>query len=333
MNESAVTDHESQHRLGAWFLHYWADDLREIVKPVAKIRRTSTPDEWEPVRRMLAQLDEFCRGTGEPPHSESDPVLLPEASRCQVLAFEIADFCRRLHDEWQLLDAASRQRLRAVLSHVLHRGTHHEQAPRVVQWDEVVVAALGVVAWVTIFAIGYTVHAGPYEDVLKEPDVMGGWFSGILAFCGALSMFILSSIPTNVLLLACIAGGLGTAYRRAKGHSARDQRANRAQDYMFAVTSSFFVYVGLLAGLMTLTVADALTHETAEKHIQLAGTVSICAFLVGYDRTIVVWMLQRAAKLLISTEEPQAPIAHGPTGNGQAPSGRDGAQSSVLGTH
>jgi hypothetical protein len=216
-----------------------------------------------------------------------------------------------------------------------------------VNWGEVAVAALAAITWITLFTIGYTVHAGPFQEILKEPP-------GLLIFVGAIVMFTLASVPTNVLLLALVAGALGTAYRRAKGMLSHGHRLTKAQDYMFAVTSSFFVYVCLLAGLMTLTVADALTAETAEKQIQLAATASLCAFLVGYDRKLLGWMLRRAARFFTTfdgqqrgesagTRPPQPapapngaavppePAALSATGNGKARASTSSAAATIQG--
>jgi hypothetical protein len=129
----------------------------------------------------------------------------------------------------------------------------------------------------------------------------------MLVFIGALFMFILTSIPTNVLLLACLTGVLGTAYRRATGHREDARSRSRAHDYLCSLTTAFFVYLILIGGLLSLSVAEVLTYETQEKYLKLAGSVSMFAFLVGYDRHIVAWMLRRVATFLTQSEVPAYP--------------------------
>lgn len=42
------------------------------------------------------------------------------------------------------------------------------------------------------------------------------------------------------------------------------------------------MYLALLAGLLLLT-TQAITNATQDQYVQLAGTVSVLAFMVGYD--------------------------------------------------
>ena len=281
---------------------FFRDDLRIILAKLTKLRRLCAPKDLSQIEEALSSLTAFSVGKCDQlPLQTSDATNPKGAGDCEVFLAEMAGFCQSLQAEWTLLGARGQSQLRTLLRRLLvHKPNRMAQE---VQWDEVAIAGFGVITWVTVFSVGYTVSAKPYELVLKQPGSLGAGISEIGAVLGSLFMFILASVPTNTLLLACIAGCLGTAYRRAKSDAVADHRAHRAQDYMFAVTASFFVYLALLAGLMTLTVADSITNESQEKQIQLAGTVSICAFLVGYDRNILVWMLQKAAKLLTSTDD------------------------------
>jgi len=315
--------------VGDAYIHYFTGDLQKILADYHNARRESSVTDWKSARRALHALRDFCILDEPLPQVGEAEILARDASPAKMLTCEIAQFCRKLQEEWERISPSCREVLRSALAREFHRGRGSNRRPGHVHWNdhlpdwtEVVLAVVAAAAWVVLFAVGYTVHAGPYEDVLKEPQIAQNGIPELVAFAGALFMFIIASIPTNVLLLALIAGVLGTAFRRAKGNPTNGRLLTRAQDYTFSITSSFFVYIGLLAGLMTLTVADALTAETAEKQIQLAGTVSICAFLVGYDRKLLGWMLRRAAQFFTNREgqgQPASPRTPPAASNKRAP--------------
>lgn len=152
------------------------------------------------------------------------------------------------------------------------------------------VSLLAAIGWVWFFVIGYTVHAKPYEELLGEPNEVS-----ISALVGAVVMFAMSSIPTNVLILSLFAGVLGTALRHAA--SADDQRPVVRADYTFGITGAFVVYLLILSGFLTLTVSDTMAAETAEKQIKLAAIGSLFSFVIAYDHSLIPRMLRRVADL------------------------------------
>lgn len=284
-----------------WIFHYFTDDLRRILKKeLPRIRRNCTAEEMRCISELVERIHSFCRsGTFIPPATDGPS---PEnASPSQHFLHELRLFCRDLSKELEYLTPADRRFLRAELTRVFRPQPSPLSIISSIEWLELAIAGCSLIAWVILFAIGYAVHAGPYEDVIKEPRVSEHGIPEVLEFSGALSLFIMSSIPTNVLLLSCLAGCLGTAFRRAVGRSDPSLKS-RSDDYVFSMTASFFIYIILIGGLLTLSVADILTNETQEKHLKLAGTASMCAFLVGYDRQLLASLLQRAASFMMQSD-------------------------------
>ena len=299
--------------LGDSYKHLFCGDLRAAILTyrLARSAPDFQPEDWRTFAQVLNQLQAWCRdglrfptpAAPQPPAGSPSPLAIRETQR-------LAELCTFLDRQYQLLPSQQQSELRDALR-LEFEGTDRDPPPEQLQWSEVIVAGVATASWIFLFAIGYTVHAGPFETYLASPSFYN--FGSFLLFFGNLVMFIVASIPTNVLLLSVIAGVIGTSYRRCKRSNASLLRLSRSRDYLFAITSSFFVYIGLLAGLMTLTVSDTLTSETAEKQIQLAATTSICAFLVGYDRKLLGRMLRRAARFVNNQlEETETPGTSSP---------------------
>lgn len=315
---SQMEAHQRESGLGRWVIHYFSEDLRKIVhEDYPRVRSLCTPKEIESIDAELKQIRAFCQA-GDPPKPAESSESISNPTAGQALLDDLREFCKELATEWDHLAVPDRVRLRTHLKRAFRQSDSTIRLNKRIQWDEAAIAACAIAGWTILFAIGYAVHAKPFEDVIKEPVAGITGFRELMAFGGALFMFIIASIPTNVLMLSCLAGGLGTAYRRATGHS----HASKSQDYLFSMTASFFVFIILIGGLLTLSVAEILTNETQEKHLKLAGTASMCAFLVGYDRQLLAWLLRRAASLMTQdtadkTKAAEVPANGESNGNGK----------------
>lgn len=301
--------------LGDSYKHLFCGDLRAAIRTYRLARSAPgfQPEDWRTFAQVLDQLQSWCRdGLRFPtplspfptPLSPESPAGAQPSAATRELQW-LGELCKSLDREYQRLAPQQQSELRDALRLEFER-IDRDPLPEQLQWSEVVIAGVATASWIFLFAIGYTVHASPFETYLASPSFYS--LGDFVLFFGNLLMFIVASIPTNVLLLSVIAGVIGTSYRRCKRSNASLLRLSRSRDYLFAITSAFFVYIALLAGLMTLTVSDTLTSETAEKQIQLAATTSICAFLVGYDRKLLARMLRRAARFVNNQlEESESP--------------------------
>lgn len=138
--------------------------------------------------------------------------------------------------------------------------------------------------WLCIFAAGLSIPAAPYMSVLAEMHSSKPSL-GAIASSGALVLFC--STTTNPGLLACLAGILGglsnLAHIDGRSNDTGDASVTPLIIDCFApMLRGFFLYLALLAGLLLLT-TQAITNATQDQYVQLAGTVSVLAFMVGYD--------------------------------------------------
>jgi hypothetical protein len=250
----------------------------------------------------LKQLCEFANGSGAPPLADS--LNVDDQSRVEESMSRLHKFLDRLNDEFPNADQPTKDRVRLALRQVFTPASPVSS----IHWAEVVMAAGLFLGWLVVFTMGYTMSAKPYETNLKASLLDKGFIDAMSTFIPNLVLFIFSSIPTNVLLLSGLAACLGTAYRRANGREDQSNRIGMPQDYLCSIATSFVVYISIIAGMLTLSVAETITNESQEKQLQLAGTISLCSFLVGYDRELVVWMLRRAASFF-SQREPST--SHG----------------------
>ena len=120
--------------------------------------------------------------------------------------------------------------------------------------------------------------------------------SSFLAVLGAGMMVVLCSTFTNPGILSCLAAFLGGVAKRVQPDSLPSGTENdgpsAAAAYMSAVVRGFFLYLVMLSGLLLLT-TKAITDSTQEQYVQLAGTVSVLAFMVGYDADFFFRIMRR----------------------------------------
>jgi len=150
----------------------------------------------------------------------------------------------------------------------------------VVLWGLVV-----IVIWVFIFAAGVSVPAAPYIKMLDE---MSHGEASPLTLSGCLMLVITCSTFTNPGILACLASLLGGISRRAQEivapgtSTAASPLVALSAACAAAVIRGFFLYLVFLSGLLLLT-TEAITKASQDQYVQLAGTVSVLAFVIGYD--------------------------------------------------
>jgi hypothetical protein len=198
---------------------------------------------------------------------------LPTLSPAQLAA--IADPLKRLAAVASHKAAAKDVKLRRL---ALRTGA--QTLTSMLLWGLVVIGA-----WIGLFAAGVSVPAAPYMKALNEMNQAGMSLGSVLA-CGL--MVILCSTFTNPGLLACLAALLGGVSRRAQGvvapgtALAAEPQVPLTAVCAAAVVRGFFLYLVFLSGLLLLT-TSAITKADQEQYVQLAGTVSVLSFVIGYD--------------------------------------------------
>lgn len=218
---------------------------------------------------------------------------------------------------WSKLDESRRAEIQSRLQRLWQiAGKNGRVAARV---DKSVVErgsgrmfAVGIaltVAWITVFAIGFTVPVLPYVKLL---DSATNQFLSLPAAVGCVAVVILCSTPTNPGILACLAALLGgiANWIHVDGSLPSEAEAKMSlQRVCFApMLRGFFMYLALLAGLLLLT-TQAITNATQDQYVQLAGTVSVFGFMIGYDPDVFRKLMGKVNGWVAQREDAQSPLA------------------------
>lgn len=152
-----------------------------------------------------------------------------------------------------------------------------------------VLGTLAAIAYVALFTAGVVLDSGPFRAQLN-----GSSFS-----IGALVVVMLTYTPSNVALLAMLAGlisGCSSLITHEKLHAADDKphrqgSTHLSQSILYRTESpiasmfrSLVAYLAFMAGVLATTVAP-FTATTPEQYVRFAAAVSFFAFVVGYDPT------------------------------------------------
>lgn len=172
--------------------------------------------------------------------------------------------------------------------------------------------SLGIVAlmlWLAFFCGGLLIETVEYRVFLaphsfpkhaeadKEAGIVATPYTGdpTYAFFAAALWFT----PTNLAFLALLAGLLGGCASNILVDRLNPEQAERieparmrylAETPWSAMMRSFLVFLCVIAGLY-FAIDDPFKNSTPSQYMRLAGTISVLAFLVGYDPTrIRAWI-------------------------------------------
>jgi len=175
-----------------------------------------------------------------------------------------------------------------------------------------VLGVVGVVLWVGLFAAGLLIDSEPYRKPFAPPDKAaltasftpdslppvsngGKAYPRDLVTFGKAALFF---TPLNAALLALLAAFVGgcaswLAHRDDKVPDAAtpDEKARLERRLQFlrenpltAMLRGFAVYLAIIAGVY-ITGGDPFGDASASQYVRFAGSVSLLAYLVGYDPT------------------------------------------------
>ncbi|HWB11001.1 MAG TPA: hypothetical protein VG826_17365 [Pirellulales bacterium] len=161
--------------------------------------------------------------------------------------------------------------------------------------------------WIVVFAVGFAVPALPHLNALTSAAEKS---LSVPSALGHLILVVLCSTPTNPGLLACIAALLGgiANWIHVDGTipSSNNVGASIQAACFASMLRGFFMYLALLAGLLLLT-TQAITQATQEQYVQLAGTVSVFAFMVGYDPDVFKKLMGKVNGWAVQRENAETP--------------------------
>jgi hypothetical protein len=144
-----------------------------------------------------------------------------------------------------------------------------------------IVGSIALVMYLLIFTAGMLMDSAPYRSKLNEQP-----FS-LLTFLTAMILFT----PSNVGILTVLAGLIGgctsnLTYSQAKATKGltEDQTIYRTESPFASMFRSFLVYLSFMAGVF-ITANQPFENPTSEQYVRFAASVSLFAFVVGYDPT------------------------------------------------
>jgi hypothetical protein len=177
----------------------------------------------------------------------------------------------------------------------------------------------GMLGWISVFGIGMLVNSKIYRDQLATNFDLA-----------TLAKAIISFTPTNVALLAMLAGFLGgcasllmysdysvnnSAKQNGKAPIDLERLAYLQENPISSALRGFVVYLTFLAGTV-FGASGAFANTTQDQYCRLAGAVAVLAFGVGYDPTVfrqVLSLVTRRAEPGVKPTQPDRSLEPAPT--------------------
>lgn len=158
----------------------------------------------------------------------------------------------------------------------------------------IICGIIAVTGWLIFFGLGLFISSKPFRDILANRL---DWY--------ALFISLATYTPTNIAFLcmaASFCGGCSNNIFVTKNLSkddVKDEIANSVtlqQNPLSCIIRGFVVYIAFLAGMYVL-VNSPFENPTPEQYAKAAGVVSILAYVVGYDQSNFLNMLNLTSKL------------------------------------
>lgn len=163
--------------------------------------------------------------------------------------------------------------------------------------SEVVIGVSTICLWLCFFLAGIVVGTKPYRELISN-----GGVDSILEMLGVWTILMTCYTVTNIAILSCLAAIIGKFSRRSLTYESAALHGLASAPvakfgevmvfYSVAIARGFVIYLMLTGGLILLT-TSAVTESSPEEYIKLAGTVSILAFMAGYDAEVFKRALDR----------------------------------------
>jgi hypothetical protein len=147
-------------------------------------------------------------------------------------------------------------------------------------------AGAGLVLWLLLFGMGIIVNSQPYRELVLQHFE---WF--------AFSMAVASYTPTNTAALAVVTGFVGgcgslifygslsPAASEGLSDSEQERMSARLEHPSSSAIRGFFGYLGIMAGAVVGS-DQPFAATTPEQYWRLACSVSLLAFILGFDSTL-----------------------------------------------
>jgi hypothetical protein len=147
-------------------------------------------------------------------------------------------------------------------------------------------ACAGLTLWLLLFGMGIIVNSQPYRELASQHFE---WFAFLMA--------VASYTPTNVAVLAVATGfvggcgslifygGLNPTVSENMVESEQERMPVRLEHPSSSAIRGFFAYLVIMAGAVVGSDQPFAT-TTPEQYWRLACSVSLLAFILGFDSTL-----------------------------------------------
>ena len=162
---------------------------------------------------------------------------------------------------------------------------------------EVVIGVSAICLWLCFFLAGIVVETKSLRELVSAGLISSFWELVSVSF-----ILMTCYTVTNLAILSSFAAVIGKFCRRAltyeTGTFSGFTPAPTATIgtvmvfYSVAIARGFVIFLMMTGGLILLQ-TDAVTASTTEEYIKMAGTISILAFMAGYDAEIFKRALDR----------------------------------------
>ncbi len=152
-----------------------------------------------------------------------------------------------------------------------------------------------VIGWLIFFGLGLFISSKPFRDTLGNGL---NWY--------ALLISLLTYTPTNIAFLcmaASFCGGCSNNLFITKSMVKEDGTKGEIADELLVqqnpfncIIRGFVVYIAFLAGMYVLVNAP-FENPSPEQYAKAAGVVSILAYVVGYDQSNFLNLLNLSSRL------------------------------------
>jgi hypothetical protein len=165
--------------------------------------------------------------------------------------------------------------------------------------SEVVIGLATIFLWICLFLAGCIIETAPTRNLVSS-----GGASTLWELVGAWFILLTSYTVTNVAFLACLSAVIGKFAKRSLSFEAaslnglpRTTIASFGEVmvlYSMSIARGFVIYLTLTGGLILLS-TSTVTDSSMDEYVKLASTVSILAFMAGYDAEIFKRAIDRVA--------------------------------------
>lgn len=140
-----------------------------------------------------------------------------------------------------------------------------------------------------------------------EEGDQSGSSNGVLALLSALGSFfvvLLAFTPTNLALICCTAGVIGAAGRRLQLSTDPDRdNRDRSHPLLSAFVRGLFVFLIAISGILVLLEDPILGTASPGQYIRFAGLLSLTSFIVNYDPTVFVLLVDQVRERIQERSE------------------------------